>query len=376
MTEIIYRPGLEGIVAGETSISSVADGLRYRGYRVEELADRCQFEQVAWLLQHGELPNDAELADFREQLAASTTLPSGLMEMLRALPAEANMMDTLRTAVSWLGLHDPDAADNAPAANRRKSMRLLGQVPLILATRQRLRNGFEPGPWSAERSIAGNLLALIQDADPDADDVRALNVSLIAYADIGFAASTFAARVCASTLADLHGAIVAGIAALKGPLHGGANERAMRLMRQFDSVAAAREWTHAAIAAKTKVMGFGHRIYRQGDPRAPYLKQWCTRLAERRGDRSLEAIADTVAEILQQEKGLLPNVDWPCARLYHYLGLPEDLYTPLFVVGRMAGWTAHICEQHAHNRIMRPLSDYQGPAAREFDVQPPVRHDR
>ncbi|HJT31127.1 MAG TPA: citrate/2-methylcitrate synthase [Pirellulales bacterium] len=366
MTDEIYRPGLEGVVAGETAICTLAGGLQYRGYGVEDLAGQATFEEAAYLLLHGELPERQQLERFHTRLTSVGPLPPPIVAALRAMPASTPMMDVMRTGASLLAHWDVDVADNSHDANVRKAERLLTQLPMILAARHRLAAGEEPVPPDATRGLAGNLLWMLTGHAPTARAVKAMDVSLILYAEHEFNASTFTARVVASTLSDLHSAVTAAIGALKGPLHGGANERVMEVLREVGGERNAERWVREALAAKRRIMGFGHRVYKTGDPRAAYLKTLCGELARETGHEELERTAEVIETIVRQEKNLPPNLDWPSARLYHYLGLPVELYTPLFVVSRVAGWSAHVIEQLDDNRLIRPRSKYTGPARRAF----------
>lgn len=366
MTDEIYRPGLEGVVAGETAICTLAGGLQYRGYAVEDLADKATFEEAAYLLLHGELPDQKQLERFDARLTSVGPLPPAIVAALRAMPASTPMMDVMRTGASLLAHWDGDVADNSHDANVRKAERLLAQLPMVLAARHRLAAGQEPVPPDAQRGLAANLLWMLSGFAPSARAVKAMDVSLILYAEHEFNASTFTARVVASTLSDLHSAVTAAIGALKGPLHGGANERVMEVLMEVGGEQNAERWVREALAAKRRIMGFGHRVYKTGDPRAAYLKTLCGELARETGHEELERTAEVIETIVGQEKNLPPNLDWPSARLYHYLGLPVELYTPLFVVSRVAGWSAHVIEQLDDNRLIRPRSKYTGPARRAF----------
>jgi citrate synthase len=366
MPEELYRPGLEGIIAGETAVSAITGGLSYRGYGIEQLAAHARFDEVAYLLLYGELPKVDELAAFRHRLAHHAAVPHQVIDMVRLIPAHVPLMDTMRTGASILAHWDSDASDNSHDANLRKAERLLAQLPVILAARHRLRQGKEPVPPDKHRALADNLLWMLTRRQPSERAVRAMEMSLVLYAEHEFNASTFTARVVASTLSDLHSAITAAIGALKGPLHGGANEQAMEVMREIGSPDKAEAWVRDALARKARIMGFGHRVYKDGDPRAGILKPLCAELAAETGGENLERLADIVERIVGEEKHLPPNLDWPSARLYHYLGLATDLYTPLFVVSRVVGWSAHVIEQVDHNRLIRPLSRYVGPASRDW----------
>jgi 2-methylcitrate synthase/citrate synthase II len=366
MSEPIYSPGLEGIIAGETAISTIAGGLRYRGYAVEALAEHATFEEVAWLVLRRELPTRTELDAFRARLGAAAAIEPGIGDVLRKLPAGAGMMDVMRTGASLLAHWDSDTADNGHDANLRKAERLLAQLPTVLAARHRLRQGQEPVPPDPARSLAGNLLWMLTGRPPSERAERAINVSYVLYAEHEFNASTFTARVTCSTQSDLHSAVCAAIGALKGPLHGGANERVMDVLAEVGSADRAEAWIRDALAQKRRIMGFGHRVYKTGDPRAAYLKPLCAELAAETGHEDMERMAEVIEGVVTAEKRLPPNLDWPSARLYHYLGLPVDLYTPLFVVSRVAGWSAHVIEQLDDNRLIRPLARYTGPERREW----------
>ena len=364
MSDEIYSPGLEGVVAGETAVSTLAGGLQYRGYAVDQLATDATFEEVAWLILHGELPTAGELDTFRKRLAAAQTLEPELIDLLRLLPQQAPLMDVMRTGVSLLAHWDKEAGDNSHDANVRKAERLVAQLPVIMAARQRLLEGKEPVPPDARLSLAANVLWMLSRDLPSKKAVEAMDVSLILYAEHEFNASTFTARVVASTLSDLHSAITAAIGALKGPLHGGANERVMEVLAEVGGSANADRWVREALASKRRIMGFGHRVYKTGDPRAVYLKTLCGELARETGHEDMERTAEVIEAVVQQEKKLPPNLDWPSARLYHYLGLSVELYTPLFVISRVTGWSAHVIEQLDNNRLIRPRSHYTGPARR------------
>ena len=366
MTDEIYRPGLEGVVAGETAICTLAGGLQYRGYAVEDLADKATFEEAAYLLLYGELPDQKQLERFHAGLTSVGLLPPPIVAALRAMPASTPMMDVMRTGASLLAHWDGDVADNSHDANVRKAERLLAQLPMILAARHRLAAGEQPVPADTQRGLAANLLWMLSGRAPSARAVKAMDVSLILYAEHEFNASTFTARVVASTLSDLHSAVTAAIGALKGPLHGGANERVMEILMEVGGEQNAERWVREALAAKRRIMGFGHRVYKTGDPRAAYLRTLCGELARETGHEELERTAEVIETVVRQEKNLPPNLDWPSARLYHYLGLPVELYTPLFVVSRVAGWSAHVIEQLDDNRLIRPRSKYTGPARRAF----------
>jgi citrate synthase len=364
MTNEIYSPGLEGVIAGETAISTVGEGLIYRGYPVGELAEKCSFDEVAHLLLHGELSNQAQLDSFRKRVAAARRLPGALDELFKALPPAAPAMDVLRTAVSLLAHFDPEVNDSSPQANLNKAERLLAQIPLAVADHVRISKGLPVVAARPELSHAANFLWVLHGTEPNPAAVRALDVSLILYAEHEFNASTFTARVVCSTQADLHSSIVAAIGALKGPLHGGANEKVMDVLREAGGPEKAEAWVRAALARKERIMGFGHRVYKAGDERARILKVHARAAAQAAGQMRWEETADIIERIIVAEKGLHPNLDWPAGRLYHSLGLEVPLYTPIFVMSRVAGWSAHVCEQLANNRLIRPRARYTGPGPR------------
>jgi len=366
MAEPIYSPGLEGVIAGETAVSTIAGGLQYRGYSIEDLAAHATFTEVAYLVLRGELPSAGELSAFRDRLAAAAMVPGPIIELLRQAPPAASMMDILRTGASALAHWDPDTTDNSHEANLRKAERLLAQLPVVMAARHRTVQGKEPLPARDDLSFPANLLWMLFREAPSQRLSHALDVSLILYAEHEYNASTFAARVICSTLSDLHSSITGAIGALKGPLHGGANERVMEVLEQVGSADKAEAWIRSALARKERIMGFGHRVYKTGDPRATVLKNLCRELATETGHQDMESMAQTIETIVREEKGLPPNLDWPSARLYHYMGLPVDLYTPLFVVSRVVGWSAHVIEQLDGNRLIRPRANYTGPPLRAW----------
>jgi 2-methylcitrate synthase/citrate synthase II len=363
-TAEVYSPGLEGVIAGETAVSTVEGGLRYRGYPVPELAEKATFDEVAYLLLHGELPTIAQLSEFQNRLAAARHIPDALRALLRAIPKETPPMDALRSSVSVLAHFDPETSDNRPAANLHKAERLLAQIPVAVTEQHRAVRGLPGIAPRPDLGTAANFLWMLRGTEPAPADVRALDVSLILYAEHEFNASTFTARVVVSTEADLHAGIVAAIGALKGRLHGGANEKVMELLRAAGGPETVRQWVTDALARKERIMGFGHRVYKTGDVRARVLKEYALRAAEAAGDTRWEETAQIIEEVMEREKKMYPNLDWPAGRLYHALGLEVLLYTPIFVMARVAGWSAHILEQLAHNRLIRPRARYTGPEVR------------
>jgi citrate synthase len=368
MTSEVYSPGLEGVIAGETAISTIVDGLRYRGYPVGELCELCSFDEVAYLLLHGDLPNARELAAFSHRVTVARQVPDALRDLLKALPRWTSSMDAVRTAVSVLAHFDQDTEDNSREANLRKAERLLGQIPVAVAMHYRFSKGLPHVEPEEELGHAANFLWMLRGEKPSDAHVRALDVSLILYAEHEFNASTFTARVVTSTESDLHSAIVAAIGALKGRLHGGANEKVMDVLMAAGGPDTAEAWLRDAMARKEKIMGFGHRVYKAGDVRAGILKAFAAEAAAEAGATQWEETAAVFERILAAEKNLHPNLDWPAGRLYHAMGLEIPLYTPIFVMARVAGWAAHAIEQAGANRIIRPRSRYIGPEAKT--VQP------
>jgi 2-methylcitrate synthase/citrate synthase II len=360
----IYSPGLEGVIAGETAISTIEEGLCYRGYPVGELVEHCTFEEVAFLLLYSELPKRTELVEFRKRVAANRHLPQPLRTLLHTLPNATSGMDSLRSSISVLAHFDSDVNDNSRAANIRKAERLLGQIPSAIADQYHFSQGAMGVAPRPDLSHGANFLYMIRGAEPSAEETKAFDVSLILYAEHEFNASTFTTRVVASTESDLHSSIVAGVGALKGALHGGANERIMELLHDAGGPGTAEAWVMDALAKKRRIMGFGHRIYKAGDVRAGILKPIARELADAAGFGKYEETAEIVEGIMAREKKLYPNLDWPAGRLYNALGLKNSLYTPIFVMSRVAGWSAHVIEQHEHNRLIRPRSRYTGPGKR------------
>lgn len=364
MAEQTYSPGLAGVIAGETAIACVDQGkLLYRGYPIAELAEKATFEEVAYLLLYGELPTSSQLATVHEALLRYRSLPKPVIDALRAIPRETAMMDVLRSMVGYTGHWDPVRGSD-PDAMRRRALWLTAQIAAIISARFRLLNGHEPLEAKDGLSHCANILYQAQGDVPDAMAERLLNLTLVLYAEHDFNASTFTSRVIVSTLSDMTSAVVGAIGALKGPLHGGANEAAMEMLQRFETAADASAWIREALAKKEKVMGFGHRVYKHGDHRAHILERELRKLADKLGQTKWMDIYDAIKDPMVNEKKIYPNVDYPCGLTYFLLGLPIDLYTPLFVASRVTGWCAHIIEQLGDNRIYRPLSIYVGEKVR------------
>lgn len=361
--------GLEGIEAGTTSVCSVEQGqLLYRGYEIHDLAEHATFEEVAHLLLVGHKPSTSELAAFKRELAPLRSVPEWVLDVVRRVAPKSHPMDALRTGVSLLSHTDPDVADNSPSANLRKAKRLLAAIPTVIGAGQRAIDGKPAVAPDPALGHAANLLYLMTGERPSDLVARAMDVSLILYAEHEFNASTFTCRTIAGTLSDMHSAVCGGIGALKGPLHGGANEAAMEMLKEVGTLENVRPFMDNAFATKRKIMGFGHRVYKHGDHRAPILRQWGLNLTKERPQfKGWFDIGDAVQKIMLDEKKIHPNVDFPCGLTYFTMGIPVPQYTPIFVASRITGWCAHIMEQHADNRLIRPLSVYTGPAKRSWN---------
>ena len=361
--------GLAGVVAARTALSRI-DGetgrLWYSGYDIHSLASSSSFTEVLYLLWYGALPTRVELVAFEGLLAAERQLPEAVYAVLRELPARTVPISALRTAVSTLGCIDPDEESNERDANLRKAARLVAQMPTAVAAQHRIREGLDPIAPDPELSHAANFLFMLSGERPGETAERALDTSLVLYLEHGLNASTFACRIVASTLSDMHSAVTAGIGALKGPLHGGANQRAMEMLREIEDEAAAEAWVDQALAEGRKIMGFGHRVYRTEDPRATHLRRMSEELARAGGDSRVHDVARRVEETMLDRKGIPCNVDFYCATVYDSIGLPLDLYTPLFAIGRVGGWAGHVMEQHEDNRLIRPRAEFVGDVDRHY----------
>lgn len=361
--------GLEGVVANESAICYVfgEEGrLIYRGYDINDLADHSTFEETAYLLLKGDLPTREQLKQFTGDVKAAQKLDRVVQRIIKDAPLEANPMAVLRTAVSAAAFADPDASDNSPAAEYRKAVRLIAQLPTMVAMFHRLRNGQKPLSPRKGLSLAANFLYLTTGTVPDEAVEHAFDVALILHADHELNASTFAARVIAATLADVHGAVTGAVAALAGPLHGGANMEVMKMLLDIRSPERAEGWVRDALAQKRKIMGFGHRVYRTDDPRAAHLRRMSEQLGVAAGQPQWCAMQRTIEDLMKREKGLYCNVDFYSASMYYVMGIPLDLYTPIFAISRVSGWCAHVLEQHADNRLIRPRADYVGAMNRRW----------
>jgi citrate synthase/2-methylcitrate synthase len=358
------KKGLAGVVVDTTSVSKVnpeTNSLLYRGYPVDELAEKCSFEEVAFLLWYGELPTDTQLRAFEKFEREHRALDEHVKRVIDELPLTAHPMDVVRTAVSALGASDPEAADMRRDENLDKAKRLYAKLPAIVAYIQRRRRGEELVPPRDDLGYSANFLHMTFGEVPDLVVVSAFDVSMTLYAEHSFNASTFTARVVTSTLADIYSAVVAAIGALKGPLHGGANEAVMHLFDEIGTADKAEGWLTNALAAKRKIMGFGHRVYKNGDSRVPTMK---AALVEEFGAQDLAALYDALETAMVAAKDIKPNLDYPSGPAYHLIGFDTELFTPLFVASRVTGWTAHVIEQLEANALIRPLSEYVGPDER------------
>lgn len=363
MAERIKRIGLDNVVATETELSYI-DGqegvLLYRGYNIHDLAENATYPEALYLLWNGELPTAGELEAFEDDLAADRAVDERVLEVLRQMPDDADPMGVLRTAVSTLGNLDSRTEATSEEANRGKARRLVAKFPTVVAAHHRLREGKEPVDPDPSLGHAANFLYMLHGEEPDDVAAEALDTSLLLYLDHGLNASTFTCRVISSTLSDIYSAVTGGVGALKGELHGGANEAAMRMILEIESVDTAEKWVDEALDKGKKIMGFGHRVYRTEDPRATHLREMSQRIGEATGETKWYEISRRVEETMLDRKGINCNVDFYCASVYYSLGLPLDLYTPLFAMGRVGGWSAHVQEQLSDNRLIRPRAEYVG----------------
>lgn len=365
------KKGLEGAVIDTSGVSKVnpeTNSLVYRGYPVQDLAENCRFEEVAYLLYHGDLPTQGQLKEFEQKERAERDITKDCLSVIKHLPKGCHPMDSIRTAVSFLGCEDNRVWDASPATNLDKSIRLLAKIPTCVAADYRFKKGLDFIPPRKDLSLSENFFNMCFGKIPHADVVKAFDVSLILYAEHSFNASTFTSRVVASTESDLYSATVAGIGALKGPLHGGANEQVMHMMIEVADPAKAEQWMLDALAQKKKVMGFGHRVYKKGDSRVPTMKKYAMKMAEVTGESKWMRMYESLEKVMAEKKRIYPNLDFPAGPAYYMMGFEIDFFTPIFVMARTTGWSAHIMEQRANNRIIRPLSEYIG--AEQRSVKP------
>ena len=362
------KKGLMGVVVDETGISKVMpeiNSLTYRGYAAQDLCAKCKFEEVAYLILNGDLPNSKELKKFEKEERKDRKLSKSLIKIIKEMPRKSHPMDVARTAVSVMGLEDKDTADNSPKANLRKAMRIFSKTPVALAAFYRLRKGKKIIAPKNKLSFAENFFHMCFGKVPNKDIVKAFDVSLILYAEHSFNVSTFTARTITSSLSDIHGAITGAIASLKGPLHGGANEEVMHMMNKIKKPENALSWINNALDKKAVVMGFGHRVYKNGDSRVPTMREYFGKVAKITKDKKFEKIYDIIEKVMIDKKNIHPNVDYPTGPTYHLMGFDTDFFTPIFVISRITGWSAHIIEQHSTNKLIRPLAAYNGSKHRQ-----------
>ena len=362
------KKGLLGIVVDETEVSKVMpeiNSLTYRGYAVQDLCEMCRFEEAAYLILNGDLPNSIELKKFEKEERSNRDLTKNLNEIIKHMPKKSHPMDVARTAVSVMGLEDKDTTNNSPEANMRKAMRIFAKTPTALAAFYRIRKGKKIIKPKKNLTFSENFFYMCFGKVPSEEIVKAFDVSLILYAEHSFNVSTFTARTITSSLSDIHGAITGAIASLKGPLHGGANEEVMHMMNKIKKPENALKWINNALDNKDVVMGFGHRVYKSGDSRVPTMKEYFKKVAKLKKDKKFIKIYDIVEKVMIERKNIHPNVDYPTGPTYHLMGFDTDFFTPIFVISRITGWSAHIMEQHASNKLIRPLAKYKGSKHRQ-----------
>ncbi len=362
------KKGLLGIVVDETEVSKVMpeiNSLTYRGYAAQDLCAKCKFEEVAYLILNGELPNKKQLKGFEKIEKKERKLSKTLLDSIKNFPKKSHPMDVARTAVSIMGLEDKDTKNNSPKASIDKAMRIFAKTPTALAAFYRLRKGKKIIKPKKNLSFSENFFYMCFGKVPKSEIVKAFDVSLILYAEHSFNVSTFTARTITSSLSDIHGAITGAIASLKGPLHGGANEEVMHMMNKIKKPENALKWINNALEKKTVVMGFGHRVYKSGDSRVPTMREYFAKVAKVKKDKKFEKIYDIVEKVMIDRKNIYPNVDYPTGPTYHLMGFDTDFFTPIFVISRITGWSAHILEQHAANKLIRPLASYKGSSYRK-----------
>jgi 2-methylcitrate synthase len=367
MSEDVIHYGLDGVVVDTSGISKVMpeiNSLVYRGYPVQELAEHCRFEEVAWLIWKGELPTARELADFVDSGRGQRAISNELLSVIQKSPRTAHPMDVLRTAVSFLGMEDTEMNKTDAATNLKRSVSLMAKIPTMLAAFYRLRKGQEFIPPRADLGFVENFCHMVFGKVPAPEVVKAFEVSMVLYAEHGFNASTFTARTVVSTMSDIYSGVVGGIASLKGALHGGANEAVMHMLLEIGEPDRAKEWMLKALREHRLVMGFGHRVYKNGDSRVPTMKKYARKMAEFTGQSKWLDIEDILEAVMLEQKHIHPNLDFPSGPAYYMMSFDIDMFTPFFVMARITGWTAHIMEQQANNRLIRPLSKYTGPGER------------
>jgi citrate synthase len=362
----VIAKGLEGIVANSTALSDVRgeEGiLIYAGYNINELAGKVSYEEVVYLLWHGELPNKAQLEELHRELGSQRELPQGVIDFIKSAPKDSNPMDVIRTGISMLGLYDKvPTGDIDPVRNRHRAVSITAKVGVIAAYYHRARLGQDLPHVRTDLGEAAHFLYLLSGKEPTPEAAKTLDVAYVLHADHGMNASTFSARVTIATLSDIYSAVTSAIGTLKGPLHGGANEGVIHMLQEIGDETKVDNWVEAALTAKKKVMGIGHRVYKTLDPRAPHLRSMAIQLCEQLGEGKWIRMSERIAELMKERKGLNANVDFYSATVYYSLGLPTDMFTPIFAIARTSGWTAHILEQLVDNRLYRPLSEYVGPA--------------
>ncbi len=357
------KKGLLGIVVDETTISQVMpdiNALTYRGYAVQDLCETCKFEEVAYLVLKGDLPNSIQLNKFKKEERENRNITINLREIIKHMPKRSHPMDVVRTVVSVMGLEDKETSDNSPEANMRKAMRIFAKTPTAIAAFFRARKGKKVIPPKKELSFSENFFYMCFGKVPRKEIVKAFDVSLILYAEHSFNVSTFTARTITSSLSDMHGAITGAVASLKGPLHGGANEEVMHMLKKIKKPENAKKWILDALKKKKLIMGFGHRVYRKGDSRVPTMKKYFLKVAEILKEKKLPKMSQIIETIMIEKKNIHPNLDYPSGPTYHLMKFDTDFFTPIFVMARITGWSAHIMEQHASNKLIRPLSKYSG----------------
>ena len=357
------KKGLLGIVVDETEISKVMpeiNSLTYRGYAVQDLCEYCRFEEAAYLILKGNLPNTIQLRQFEREERNNRGLTKNLYEIIKHMPKRSHPMDVARTAVSVMGLEDKETVDSSPEANMRKAMRIFAKTPTAIAAFYRIRKGSKLIKPRKDLTFAENFFYMCFGKVPEKEIVKAFDVSLILYAEHSFNVSTFTARTITSSLSDIHGAITGAIASLKGPLHGGANEEVMHMMNKIKRPQNALKWIKNALKKKEVVMGFGHRVYKSGDSRVPTMEEYFKKVCKIKRDKKFQKIYEIVKKEMIDKKNIHPNVDYPTGPTYHLMGFDTDFFTPIFVISRITGWSAHVMEQHASNKLIRPLAKYKG----------------